>query len=285
MKASQAISGEVIQDRLVERLLAAVLSSAGADRAVLWQAEALPDAEPILTLKAAQEAGQSAALQPAAVTTSKLPLRLATYTARSAETVIFDAGDGASWWSDAYFQTAAPKSVLCIPMLQQGRLRGVLYLENRLTPRAFGRDRLVLIEMLAAQAAISLENSELYADLEKKVEERTGQLRAAQAKLLRVQQQATEVQMAGGFAHEMRNALFAANALAQTSQSTDAIETVDTALDAMVNQAMSKLPHADAEAFAAQTQRLIAGIEATREAMDGIAVSTARGRCALPSRF
>src|SRR6202030_42872 len=59
-----------------------------------------------------------------------------------------------------------PRSVLCLPIVKQTKLVGALYLENNLTPRAFTSDRVAVLDMLASQAAISLESARLYSDLQ-----------------------------------------------------------------------------------------------------------------------
>jgi PAS domain S-box-containing protein len=66
---------------------------------------------------------------------------------------------------DDYVRERRPKSVLCVPVIKQTKLVGALYLENNLTPNAFTPQRIAVLEFLASQAAISLENAYLYADL------------------------------------------------------------------------------------------------------------------------
>jgi PAS domain S-box-containing protein len=68
---------------------------------------------------------------------------------------------------DEYVRQRRPRSVLCLPIVKQTKLVGAFYLENNLTPRAFTSDRVALLEMLASQAAISLENANLYSDLQR----------------------------------------------------------------------------------------------------------------------
>ena len=109
--------------------------------------------------------------------------------------------------ADAYVVRRRPRSVLCMPVTHQGKLVGLLYLENNLTEGAFTPSRLEILRLLSSQVAISIENSRLYGHLEDKVRERTAELREAQAKLIRFERDATERRMAGGFAHEVRNAL------------------------------------------------------------------------------
>jgi signal transduction histidine kinase/ActR/RegA family two-component response regulator len=87
---------------------------------------------------------------------------------RTKERVLIDTALGADPFpQDEYLRQRSPKSVLCLPLLKQGVLVGVLYLENSLVPGAFSADRTAVLELLASQAAISLENATLYADLQR----------------------------------------------------------------------------------------------------------------------
>jgi signal transduction histidine kinase len=130
------------------------------------------------------------------------------YVRRTRERVVLaNAARDPLFASDAYVARRQPRSVLCMPVTNQGKLVGILYLENNLTEGAFTPSRMEVLRVLSAQAAISIENSRLYGHLEDKVRERTAELREAQAKLIRFEREATERRMAGGFAHEVRNAL------------------------------------------------------------------------------
>jgi signal transduction histidine kinase len=97
----------------------------------------------------------------------------------------------------------------------------VLYLENNLTTGAFTEERVTLADVLCAQMAISVDNASLYADLEERVAARTAELKAAQARLIELERATTEQQMAGGFAHEMRNALTAARIVLYSLKTAD----------------------------------------------------------------
>ena len=70
--------------------------------------------------------------------------------------------------ADPYIRQHQARSILCLPLVNQAKLMGVLYLENNLTPRAFAPARIALLKTLASQAAISLENTRLYRDLEQR---------------------------------------------------------------------------------------------------------------------
>ena len=91
------------------------------------------------------------------------------YVIRTRESVTLDDAAAPTVFSaDAYVQQRRPRSVLCLPLVKQAKLVGALYLENNLTPRAFTSDRIAVLELLASQAAISLENARLYRDLEQR---------------------------------------------------------------------------------------------------------------------
>lgn len=92
--------------------------------------------------------------------------------------------------NDQYLRKYKPKSILCYPVLRQDNLIGIIYLENNLTIDAFTKQRLEVLNILSTQIAISIENSEFYANLEAKVDERTANLNQAlqQVKLLKEKQ-------------------------------------------------------------------------------------------------
>ena len=83
--------------------------------------------------------------------------------------------------NDNYVKEKHPKSILCYPVINQGNLVGVVYLENNLTTDAFTPDRVEILKILSSQIAVSVENSLLYANLEEKVQERTRDLNQARA--------------------------------------------------------------------------------------------------------
>ena len=88
---------------------------------------------------------------------------------RTRESVILDdAAAQSAFSSDSYLRERGARSVLCLPLIAQGKLTGVLYLENTLTPRVFAPSRSAVLKLLASQAAIALENARLYRDLEQR---------------------------------------------------------------------------------------------------------------------
>lgn len=206
MKASQALSGEIVLGDLLTKLMQIVLENAGAEKGFL-----LLEKSGQLLIEASGTVGineitvqQSIPLQKLETSDrapSLLPISVINYVARTEESLVLrNASTEEIFATDAYIVAQKPKSVLCAPILHQGKLTGVLYLENNLTTGAFTQDRLEVLQLLAAQAAISIENARLYSDLEEanrtleaKVAERTVEL---QEKNLRLQQEIRERQRA-----------------------------------------------------------------------------------------
>ena len=164
VKASQALSGEIILPKLIEELMRIATEHAGAERGLLIL---LRDDQPEIEAEAATgDGGVKVTVRQAAVTPVDLPNSMLQYVIRTRERVVLDDASVANLYSeDEYVQEKHPRSVLCLPIVKQTKLVGALYMENNLTPGAFTSDRVALLELLASQAAISLENASLYSDL------------------------------------------------------------------------------------------------------------------------
>ncbi|WP_437567112.1 AAA family ATPase [Sorangium sp. So ce542] len=164
VKAAQSISGELKLPRLLETLLRIVVEHAGAEEGyvLLVRGDRLSTAAAIAASEGAArllDAGEAAA--------AALPRSVLNYVRRSHERVLLDDAAARHPFSeDAYFTRKQPRSVLCLPIVRQARLLGLLYLENKLVAGAFTPARLSVLELLASQSAISLENAMLYAELE-----------------------------------------------------------------------------------------------------------------------
>ncbi len=161
VKASQAISGEIVLSSLLETLMRTVIENAGAQKGFLILAHGN---DLVIEAKARVEGQEIKVLQPApSQLASVLPLSVVNYVWRTGESVILDdASDQTMFSSDEYIVTNRPISVLCLPLLRQAHPIGMLYLENSLTKGAFTTGRIAVLELLAAQAAVSLENAALY---------------------------------------------------------------------------------------------------------------------------
>ena len=171
-KASQAISGRIVLDELIDTLLRLVLESAGAQNGALLLVR---DEDMVLAADAevARQAVQVRLHLGQEGPQLALPWAILNYVKRSRTQVLLaDAVEPHSFSSDPYLVHHRPKSVLCIPILRQTTLIGLLYLENTLIPHAFTPERVTVLELLASQAAISLENALLYTDLQQENSQR-----------------------------------------------------------------------------------------------------------------
>ena len=168
VKASQALSSEIVLPKLVERLMQIAVEHAGAERGLLVL---IRDREPRIEAEAVTGLGKiEVTVRHAPVTRSDLPQSVLHYAIRTRERVLLDDASSDKVYSeDEYVRLKRPKSVLCLPIVKQAQLVGALYLENNLTPGAFTLDRVAVLELLASQAAISLENAALYTDLQLQV--------------------------------------------------------------------------------------------------------------------
>src|SRR4051794_21110732 len=164
IKVSQALSGEMVLDKLIDKLMRAALEHAGAARGLLIAPRG--DELQIQAEATASRENVTVHLREGCPTAAALPESLVRYGIRTQEIVILDDASSHNPFSaDPYIAESYLRSILCLPLINQGKLTGILYLENNLTPRVFAPDRVALLKVLASQAAISLENSRLYYDL------------------------------------------------------------------------------------------------------------------------
>jgi len=175
LKSSEAISREIRLRDLLGSLLKIIIENAGAERMVL-----VINKEDGLVVQASFVAGkEEVEILP------EIPLEqykslskpVVNYVARTHQPVILDdAAVAGDFTNDLYFQDMKTRSILCAPLVQQGKLTGIIYLENNLTNAAFTKERIELLILLSGQMAISIENALLYENLEGKVQERTREL-------------------------------------------------------------------------------------------------------------
>ena len=166
MKASQAISSEIELEKLLRSLMQILIENAGAQTGYLllenvgeWTIEAaceLRGGESVCTTQVLQSTPM----------TGRLSESIVQYVIRTHESVILnDATREGKFVNDPYLQRHEAKSVLCLPLLNQSKLVGVLYLENQLTTEVFTPERSQLLNLLSTQAAIAIENARLYSEL------------------------------------------------------------------------------------------------------------------------
>jgi PAS domain S-box-containing protein len=164
MKASQAISGEIMLDKLMSSLMKILIESAGAQRGYLIlssQEKLLIEAEGTINSQ------QVTVLQSIPVETcQKLSSAIVNYVTRTQESVVLDdAAREGQFTNDPYIQKNQPKSILCVPLINQSQIVSIVYLENNLTAGAFTPERVELLKVLSGQAAISLQNAQLYTEV------------------------------------------------------------------------------------------------------------------------
>ncbi|MEG4801523.1 AAA family ATPase [Microcoleus sp. ARI1-B5] len=176
IKASQALSGKVHLDELLSNLMQILLENAGAEKFYFL----IPDPAGEWKIEAQCTGERCQLISKSATESQEIPISLINYVERTQETLaIDDATTETRFASDPYIIQQRPKSILCSPLIDRGKLMGILYLENNLTAGAFTRDRLEVLNIISAQAAISIENARLYQTLEEKVQQRTAQLAQA----------------------------------------------------------------------------------------------------------
>jgi len=164
IKVSQAVSGEIVLEKLIDMLMRTAIEQAGAGRGLLILAvgDGYRIEAEVTTSNNTVTVGQ----RQSSVTATDLPESLLHYVIRTKESVLLhDAAATNPFSADKYIDQHHARSILCLPLLKQGRLAGVLYLENNLTAHVFTPDRVTVLKVLASQAAISLENSRLYRDI------------------------------------------------------------------------------------------------------------------------
>lgn len=227
MQAAQTISQEIALEKLLDTLMHIAITNAGAQSGhLLLRADDEKSGTAWrVVMQAIQD--QTRALNSPLSQYSGVPRSLIYAVARTGETAVFEnLSADEQFAKDPYAIAHQPKSVLCMPISRQGKLIGMLYLENSLAVGAFTRDRIELLQLLASQAAISIENARLYQQiesysqtLEAEVARKTNDLnqkaqdleqalvtiQKTQAQLIQTEKMSSLGQMVAGIAHEINN--------------------------------------------------------------------------------
>ena len=224
MKSTRAISGEIILSALLEKLMRISMENAGAEKGYLLEKKSHWH---IQVMGRVVDESIEVTSGHQILSTISLPYSILDHAAENHEIIVLDnATAEAMFASDPHILKNRPKSVLAMPIHNQGKLTGVLYMENNLVIGAFTNDQQQLLRHLSSQAAISMENARLYGELEEyshtleeKVQERTRELRSknveleqkneeilkAQDQLIVQEKMATLGTLTAGIAHELNN--------------------------------------------------------------------------------
>jgi predicted ATPase/serine phosphatase RsbU (regulator of sigma subunit) len=164
IRATQAVATELVLERVLERVMRSLIECAGAQRGhLLLNRHGALVLEAALTIEPNEvRVGLDQPLE----ATNELCRSVVQFVARThSPLVLANASEDTRFRADGYVTAKRPRSILCVPMLHQGKLSGVLYLENNLANGAFSTERSELLELLAAQTAVAVENARLYGDL------------------------------------------------------------------------------------------------------------------------
>ncbi|RUT06068.1 serine/threonine protein kinase [Dulcicalothrix desertica PCC 7102] len=231
LRVSQALSGEIELEQLVSTLIKVVIENACASKCALILSKGNNSN---LTIAAVSSSSTTKFPSISLELSDDVPITLVNYVKRTLQIlVIDDAKTDTFLVNDRYIIHQQPCSLLCIPIINQGKLLGIFYLENNLTTGAFTNNRLEVLQLLTTQAAISLENAILYRNLaeanekligynhtlEEMVEKRTQELndknqslqqtlrdlQRTQSQLIQSEKMSSLGQMVAGIAHEINN--------------------------------------------------------------------------------
>ncbi|MBD0342809.1 MAG: GAF domain-containing protein, partial [Microcoleus sp. Co-bin12] len=222
VKASQTLAGEIVLDKLLAKMMKIVIENAGGQTGFLILEK---DGQWVIEASGSVDVDRVTVMQSIPIDfgaedreVTLLAVAVVNYVIRTQESVVLnDAAREGQFTRTPYINGVQPKSILCTPLIHQGKLSGIIYLENNLTTGAFTPDRLEILKLLSSQISISIENAQLYANLhqfnqnlENLVQQRTSalsqtleDLKSAQNKLVESEKMAALGGLVAGVAHEI----------------------------------------------------------------------------------
>ncbi|WP_437774148.1 ATP-binding protein [Sorangium sp. So ce1097] len=206
-KAARVLSEELVVERLLGSMAQVLVENAGAERGTLLLARG---DDLVLVAQGVAHPPGSRALPsiPLGDQSDEVCASVVRLAVRTRQSVIYaDASRDPALRGDPYVSSRKVRSMLCAPLVHKGRALGAIYLENNLVEGLFGPERLEILRLLAAQAAVSFTDALVHEDLERMVEERTRELRSAQQQLVDAARKAGMAEVAGSAMHNVGNAL------------------------------------------------------------------------------
>ena len=160
LKASQALSRTIHLDELLYQLTRIILQNSGGNCCALL----LPNTAGEWYVRAFSVVDDTQLCNDPLANNPNLPVKLIQYVKNTQKSVVINDSETVLPVVDDYLKQNTSKSLLCLPFFNQGKLVGILYLKNRLASGVFTRERILILDVLATQAAIALENARLYQD-------------------------------------------------------------------------------------------------------------------------